>query len=876
MEKYITLAGAWKAEIPELGHKEVILPGTLDENHIGFPDQPDLAGRLTRKYTYTGEVSFRRTMKLPETLGGRWFLEAERARILRLKINGAEVTAFRPGSLSTPWVFEVTAFAGQEVEICLVSDNRYLEFDHKGILHASAATDETQTNWNGILGYFRLRWEEKNFIETLRIYPEKGKDSLRIEADLCLDHPAEVFQAESPVFACGQVTLPVEEFGPFVTVKVSGIQVSSSVKLWDEEEGNLYPVRGALDGGVPYEDRLGLRWFGVNENVRLTINGRVFFLRGEANCCVFPETGHPPMEKEQWVKVLKTYQSYGVNCMRFHSWCPPKAAFQAADELGMMMQPELSHWNCETAFEEKGAFPFYEHELYSILRQYANHPSFVMLTFGNELHAGPAGHSAMERLLQEARQFDGTRLYAKASNCHYGEKGADQESDFYTSMAYYQEILRATSPGMEGHLNHEYPSSCHDYQKAAAQIVCQGKPVFGFEVGQYESLPDFGEISQFQGVTRPLNLEIIQDNAGKAGMLPRWKEYCEATGELALICYREEVEAVLRTPAMSGLSLLGLQDFTGQGTALVGMLNGHLEPKPFSFAEPDRFAQFFGPVLPLLLLPKYTYTEGEAVKALVKLANYGKTEIKGKLHWRLTQGEETMLSGELKPGNYPPGELWEVGQIAFELPRKNQAYRCDLEIAVGGMKNQYPLWVYPEIQWMPENVEIVEALTAQMIKEIKEGKQIFFEPFPNEKNLPCSIGGQFSTDFWSVENFPQQEGGMGMVIDAAHPALAQFPTESHSNWQWWIPSHGRPVILPKRIRPIITVPDCHSRLKHMGLLAEFRLGKGAVLFSSMGLHFRLEYPETKALLHSILTYAEGGIRPEGEMTEEELMALAGL
>ena len=163
------------------------------------------------------------------------------------------------------------------------------------------------------------------------------------------------------------------------------------------------------------------------------------------------------MEKEAWKKILEIYRSYGVNCMRFHSWCPPEAAFAAADELGMMMQPELSHWNCENAFEQEGSFAFYRHELKAILCQYASHPSFVMLTFGNELHAGLSGHATMNRLLKEARQMDDSRLYANASNCHYGERGADPESDFYTSMAYYQDILRAASPGMEGHLNREYP-----------------------------------------------------------------------------------------------------------------------------------------------------------------------------------------------------------------------------------------------------------------------------------------------------------------------------------------------------------------------------------------------------------------------------------
>ena len=61
----------------------------------------------------------------------------------------------------------------------------------------------------------------------------------------------------------------------------------------------------------------------------------------------------------------------------------------------------------------------------------------------------------------------------------------------------------------------------------------------------------------------------------------------------------------------------------------------------------------------------------------------------------------------------------------------------------------------------------------------------------------------------------------------------------------------------------------------MGLLAEFRLGKGAVLFSSMGLHFQLQYPETRALLDSLLAYAAGEFAPDQEITRKELEEITG-
>lgn len=341
------------------------------------------------------------------------------------------------------------------------------------------------------------------------------------------------------------------------------LTLAPEVIQWDEEEGNLCSLSMELSGGEKKTVSFGVRTFGKNERGRLALNGRTVFLRSEANCVVFPETGHPPMDRESWEKILSVYCSYGVNCVRFHSWCPLEAAFEAADRMGMMMQPELSHWAPGDAFESDESFRYYRVELEETLGMLADHPSFVMMTFGNEL---------------------------AASNPHYGEAGGERESDFYTAQKFHEYPLRATFANMEGYLNHSYPNARTDYSASMAEVrKFYGGPVFSFEVGQYEVLPDFRELEKFHGVCLPENLRLIRRRVEESGLLPEWDRYVEATGELSRIGYREEVEAVLRTEQMSGISLLGLQDFPGQGTALVGMLNSHLEPKPYPFARPEAF-----------------------------------------------------------------------------------------------------------------------------------------------------------------------------------------------------------------------------------------------------------------------------------------------
>lgn len=903
--KYYDLSGDWEAGIEELGRFQAKLPGTLDTNGIGKAEKERIATRLTRLHTYEGEVRFGRRVKLPGEKGKRLFLEAERARQLGLEIDGVAIEACVPGTLSTPYVFEVTEYAGREVYLELISDNRYEGWSRKSIEGASAATDETQTNWNGILGYLRLREENDIFVEAVRAYPRQGKLLVTIECSGLGEKDWNIEISSPAIDGCVR-----RKADNIVTAE---LPIKEDAKLWEEGEGNCYPLTVRLlcgeDAVSEKTITFGIRDFGINSDLRLTLNERVFFLRGEANCCVFPEKGHPPMTVEEWKRVLSVYESYGVNCMRFHSWCPPEAAFTAADEMGMLMQPELSHWNCKDALEDEESFSYYEMELRSILRCYANHPSFVMLTLGNELKTAEAGHRNMDRLLRMAKELDNTRLYANSSNGHYGEIGTDKESDFYTSSGYYKEMLRATSSPMIGHLNQEYPGASHNYSETAKKVHRDGKPVFGFEVGQYEVLPDFKEIKEFQGVTRGINLEIIRENVEKAGRLEDWERYVEATGELALLCYREEVEAVLRTPEMSGLSLLGLQDFPGQGTAIVGMLNSHLEAKPYDFARPERFRQFFASVLPLLLLPKYTYEKGEILKAEVKLANYGRKAVKGNAGWRLVQqgafdAEESepmrnagadgiksakdgtdrrvLLSGSFGEVVCDNQGLYTVGEIVIDCGQVDVPARLDVEIYVGQYKNTYPVWIYPGLSelkmpaegsrfWYPvPEVLIVTRVTKEVLERVAAGASAYLEPEPVKERLPRSIGGQFSTDFWSVGTFPEQEGGMGLVIDNQHPVFRGFPTRQYSEWQWWQQASGRPLILPEHIHPIVTVPDSYSRLKHMGLLLEAKLGQGRVMISGMGLCGKQQYPETKALLHSILEYMSSGqFRPEQELTMEE-------
>ena len=795
------------------------------------------------------------------------------------------------------------------------------------ICNSSAATDETQTNWNGILGECSMYTRPQNFIDSVRAYPRAVKKEEKNKAggyllDVCVElapGAKEIYKdtkivLQSEALAVGELedtqTLTEiiscsgeglteagtdkEENPKTMEIWFRDLPLRENVKLWDEEEGNLYEMAATLDSGtaaehgvnssVEYRTRFGIRSFGDNGSGRLALNGRTIFLRGEANCAEYPETGHPPMTIPEWKEMLLKYRSYGINFVRFHSHCEPEAAFAAADELGMLLQPELSNWNPKDAFATEESIRYYRTELTAILKTYANHPSFVMLTLGNELQAQDEGRERMRELVRTAKQLDPTRLFANGSNTFYGEEGCDPESDFYTSQSCKDVVIRGTFSGMRGYINENYPSADHTYDAAMAEIrKSYTKPVFSFEVGQFEVLPDFEELESFHGISDPVNLKLIKKRVEERGLLPTWEKYVEATGELSRLAYREEIEAAMRTRELSGISLLGLQDFPGQGTALVGMMNSHLEPKPYPFARPERFREFFRESRIFVKMPRYTYEEGEHLTAEVEVANFGKESITGELGWTLGYRDCAVNSGrgELRcdradrQKNCPPGTYTSLGRLDIPLEVKGVSAALILTVSIGDCTSTYPVWVYQKTSpECPKNVYETRVFDEQTRAVLQNGGRVYLSPDADKESLPYSIKTQFTTDFWSVGTFADQEGGMGQLIDTEHPIFKEFPTDFHTDWQWWIMATKRAVILPHPMKTIITEMDSYAFLRPMAQMIEFRCLKGKVLLSTMELHKSQQYPEVRALQASIYTYLSGeNFESAEEITEEELSML---
>lgn len=375
--------------------------------------------------------------------------------------------------------------------------------------------------------------------------------------------------------------------------------------------------------------------------------------------------------------------------------------------------------------------------------------------------------------------------------------------------------------------------------------------------------------------------------------MPTWEKYVEATGELSRLAYREEIEAAMRTRELSGISLLGLQDFPGQGTALVGMMNSHLEPKPYDFARPERFREFFQECRILVKLPHYTYEAGERLIAEVEAANFGKRNIEGVFCWTLAGKKSVSENGNCEPAEIKskntviatgedteiticrPGSYTEVGSLDIPLDFVEKNTALTLKVRIGDSISAYPIWVYRKTTPVcPENVYETRAFDVKTREILQNGGRVYLSPDADKESLPNSIKTQFTTDFWSVGTFADQEGGMGQLIDTEHPIFKEFPTDFHTDWQWWIMATKRAVILPHPMKTIITEMDSYAFLRPMAQLIEFRCLKGKVLLSTMELHKSQQYPEARALQTAIYEYLSGeDFEPSEEIAEEELSML---
>jgi len=912
----IDLSGPWDFALgDEPDYRDVIqLPGSLQAQGFGHDVAPDTAwtGQIVdrswfteERYApyrqpgnlkipfwlqpqkhYVGAAWYRREIEIPEEWSGcRIVLTLERAHIQTTVFWGGEKIG-SCNSLAAPHAFDLGChLAPGTHRLAIRVDNRL----HVDVgTNSSSVTDHTQTNWNGIIGRIELAATAPVWLDDVQVFPNVAQKSVRLKVAI----GNATGRAGRGVLSAGGTSVEAawDATGGAAELEVP---LDAEAGLWDEFHPVLHTLTVRLDGEKKTVS-FGLREAGV-QGTQITLNGRPIFLRGTLECCVFPRTGYPPMDKTEWTRILAIIKDHGFNHVRFHSWCPPDAAFAAADDLGLYLQIECSSWANTTTGLGMGhpVDAWLYEEARAIIRAYGNHPSFLLLACGNE--PGLEFKTFTEylaRWVTHWKREDPRRLHTTGAGWP-----AISENDFHNIP---EPRIHRWGEGLKSRVNALPPSTVADYREFTEEALFPGtrrrlgaaeswnvaaveapRPIISHEIGQWCAYPDFSEIPKYTGLLRARNFEIFRDTLDAHHMGDQARDFLMASGRLQILCYKEEIESQLRTRGFGGFQILQANDFPGQGTAPVGWLNPFWESK--GYASPEEFRRFNTATVPLARLAQRTFSSRDTLRAEIKIAHFGSAPIvRARPFWRLMDADGRIsAAGDFPPRNIPIGNGLSLGVITLPLdglpaPRR---YKLIAKLAETDVENDWDIWIYPAAtdEAAQGDVLIVRDWD-ELLQRAPEHRKILFNPPAAWMKGGVDLG--FSSIFWNTAwTKKQAPHTLGILCDPRHPLFGLFPTESHSNWQWWELIHGASAMtmdgLPPDLRPQVQIIDDWFTNRRLGLAFEARFGNCDLLVCSSDLTTDLPHRHAaRQFRASLLAYINSeAFQPRQPVTQEQLLTL---
>lgn len=879
----IDLKGKWYYRLREApvsipAEGMISIPGTLDTNRKGIHvPESDNTSQLSRLFNYSGDVSYVREVVIPESWKDKEIeLFIERTRPTRLKIDGHSIGI--NNRISSPQRYNLTGILTPGKHRLHIIVNNSDSIPDAIRRNSNESSEYTQTSWNGMLGKIHLEAKDRISISYVKIIPDYEKEGFEVELSLSKVSPKKI-TVEASVPGGKIIKKDIKRFTGFEKLFIPW---PKSVTLWSEYTPQVLPVTFSLKDGKAKKDELtinaGASKFAADGSI-FRINEDPVFLRGTVNSAVFPLTGHPPMEEEWWDNYFKILKNYGFNHVRFHTWTPPEAAFTAADKIGIYIQAELPLWG-EFDRDRKRQDKFLRDEMEGILLEYSSHPSFVMFSLGNELWGDI---SLMQEYLQLAKIINPKPLMTTGSNVYLGLNGPLEGDEFLVASRIGEEpdgMLRGSFSFADmdtgGILNSSYPNSIWNYSEAVKK---SNVPVISHEVGQYQTYPDFNERLKYVGIFRADNFNEFERRAREAGTFIKNEKYHEASGKAAVNLYKRETEAAFRTPGMGGFQLFGLQDYPGQGTALVGLLDAFMDSK--GIVSEEEWRRSCADLVILAEFPKFSFHEEEEVEISLLAANFtSRFNPLDSLIWS-TSFDDGVLHGVDQKG------ISNIGKISLTMPKVKIPVKETLILSSPGgeILNSYDFYVYPEKKKHIKNVTVTSDMEEALRLLEKGGRVILYPDSSTVKD--ASIGPLYINDFWNYRlyrticdklNLPASPGSLGMFIDDTHPAFELFPTESYTDVQWYpIIANSRPLIidrLPKDVDPIVEVIDNTERNFRLALILECNVEKGKLLIISSDMEKASQYPEGEWLLQSLTEYmGSKNCKPEITLTPQQVINL---
>jgi hypothetical protein len=851
--------------LPEQGVGDIVTTNTVwtgeivDQSFFSAPEfekyrQPGnvkLPFWLTPAKYYAGAAWFQRVVTIPtDWQNQRVVLTLERPHWeTQVWVDGKKFGT--NNSLGTPHEYDLGQLAPGRHTLTIRVDNRRIVDVGE---NSHSISDQTQGNWNGIVGDILLRATPLVWIEDLQVYPHVATRSVTVSGTIGNVSGANG-EAGMIFYVDGKLMQSVLANWTTIGGRFSGeISLGDDAPLWDE----FHPAMRFLTAKLGDAERgtaFGLREIST-DGTQFLVNGRKTFFRGTVECCVFPLTGHPPTDVAAWKHIIGIAKAHGLNLIRFHSWCPPEAAFQAADELGFYYQVEAGSWanQSTTLGDGKPVDDWVNAESERILKTYGNHPSFVLMAYGNE----PGGKNSGAFLADYVNRFktrDPRRLWTSASG--WPQLPANQ---FDVAAA---PRIQAWGAELNSRINAQPPETATDYRD---YIGRRNVPVISHEIGQWCAYPDFAEIKKYQGYLKPLNFEIFRDSLAAHQMSDEAERFLYASGKLQTLCYKEEIESQLRTPGLGGFELLGLTDFPGQGTALVGVLNAFWDDK--GYVSADQFSRFCNAAVPLARLPKRVFTADETLAADLEVANFGSAPLTNATPFcKLVADDGRVVASQIfDQRDVPVDNGIKLGKANFSLKSIPAPARYKLVAGFAGTKiqNDWDVWIYPApaAPKAPVDVTVFHELNAAALAVLDSGGTVLWlvppENVRNDSVQPVKLG--FSSIFWNTSWTKRQAPTtLGILCDAKLPLFAEFPTDDFSNWQWWYLVHrAQPMILddlPAGLVPGVQVIDDWTTNHKLALAFEAKVGRGKIFVCSVDLENDLAHDPVRSQFRtSLLDY----------------------
>ncbi|MCL3851248.1 MULTISPECIES: sugar-binding domain-containing protein [Parabacteroides] len=801
---------------------------------------------------YVGVAWYQKEIDIPASWSGNPVqLELERTHWeTTLFLDGVEMGKHE--SLSTPYRYTFKELAPGKHTLTLRVDNRVnIEVG----VNAHSVSDHTQSNWNGVIGTISLTAKPSLYIDDIQIYPNITDKTIKVAVSL--DGTTETNDAT--------LLLQIEKKDGGVVGKPHKVTINpeagmkqevtlsmgEDALLWSEHNPNLYTLCAVVESDGKKEEQyrtFGLREFKAN-GTRFEVNGHPVFLRGTLECCIFPLTGYPAMDRAYWTKIYNQCKAYGLNHVRFHSWCPPEAAFAVADSMGFYLQVECAGW----ATVGNGGYSdqWFREESDRILKEYGNHPSFCLMAYGNE----PGGANQAEYLsglIDYWKSKDLRHVYTTAGGWPYVDN-----ADYWDPM---DPRIQRWGEGLRSVINAQPPRTDYDF----ADIIRKNMPTVSHEIGQWCVYPNLKEIDKYTGILKAKNFEIFRETLKDHHMDDLADAFLYASGRLQTLCYKADIEAALRTPGFAGFQLLDLHDFPGQGTALVGVLDPFWDEK--GYVTGDEYSTFCNKTVPLIRFPKMVWLNNETLSVPVEIAHFGEKPLQAaNINWQISDRAGTKLAQGCFTKDLPVTNCIPAGEIEYALSGIGEPSQLlvSVEVKETNSKNQWNIWVYPAKQEAVEQQPyITSTLDNQTMERLDKGENVLLLLAPGsilpEKGGDIRVG--FSSIFWNTAwTNKQPPHTLGILCNPAHPALAAFPTEGYSDYQWWdLVSNCNAMVLddfPADYRPIVQLVDDWFTNRKLGILLEGKIGNGKLMVCSADLQKDLDKrPAARQFRQSILQY----------------------